>query len=123
MKYCPQCKQDLPREMFRKNRSRGDGLDGWCRKCRRAKYNPAKDKERKKRYLAKHPDNAYIKFRINNPKKIRAQQLARYYIQERQKCSVEGCKEIGERHHHDYDRPLDIIWLCRKHHKQIHRSF
>ena len=25
-------------------------------------------------------------------------------------------------HHNGYDRPLDVIWLCPKHHKEVHRG-
>lgn len=34
------------------------------------------------------------------------------------------CKECGESkvhaHHPDYERPLDVQWLCPKHHMQLH---
>lgn len=30
------------------------------------------------------------------------------------------CGEIGEGHHEDYSKPLDVIWLCRLHHRQHH---
>lgn len=35
------------------------------------------------------------------------------------------CGETGgvEGHHPDYDAPLDVIWLCRKHHKQLHDAY
>ncbi len=33
-----------------------------------------------------------------------------------QKCEVEGCENIGQRHHDDYSKPLEIRWICRKHH-------
>ena len=32
-KYCPKCKQTLPMNMFHKNKSRGDGHQGLCKKC------------------------------------------------------------------------------------------
>lgn len=38
----------------------------------------------------------------------------------RQLCSIEGCRELGQRHHDNYDRPLEIVWLCPKHHKAFH---
>ena len=35
----------------------------------------------------------------------------------RQKCSVDGCDTPGERHHEDYSKPTEIVWLCRTHHR------
>jgi hypothetical protein len=32
----------------------------------------------------------------------------------RQKCKI--CDEPGQVHHEDYSKPLEVIWLCRKHH-------
>jgi len=31
-------------------------------------------------------------------------------------CEVCGTTEKVSMHHEDYDRPLDIMWLCHKHH-------
>lgn len=25
-----------------------------------------------------------------------------------------------EAHHYDYDSPLDVVWLCKEHHYQLH---
>ncbi|EYD75853.1 hypothetical protein Rumeso_02635 [Rubellimicrobium mesophilum DSM 19309] len=36
-----------------------------------------------------------------------------------QPCSVCG-EAKAEAHHDDYSRPLDVTWLCRRHHKQLH---
>lgn len=37
---------------------------------------------------------------------------------QRQPCWVCGGK--AEAHHPDYSRPLDVVWLCSKHHKEAH---
>lgn len=37
---------------------------------------------------------------------------------EKQPCFI--CGEKSEAHHPDYDRPLDVVWLCPAHHKQVH---
>lgn len=34
-------------------------------------------------------------------------------------CEVCG-DEKSEAHHPDYDRPYDVQWLCRRHHKRLH---
>lgn len=36
----------------------------------------------------------------------------------KQPCWV--CGNGAEAHHPDYDRPLDVVWLCNPHHKQTH---
>lgn len=30
------------------------------------------------------------------------------------------CGDKAEAHHHDYSRPLDVMWLCRTHHRETH---
>ena len=34
-------------------------------------------------------------------------------------CFVCGSSDV-EGHHPDYDRPLDVVWLCQEHHRQVH---
>jgi hypothetical protein len=33
-------------------------------------------------------------------------------------CKVCG-KEKTEAHHEDYLKPLDVIWVCKKHHREL----
>lgn len=37
-------------------------------------------------------------------------------------CWVCGTTESVEGHHPNYDAPLDVIWLCTKHHAEVHRE-
>lgn len=54
--------------------------------------------------------------------------LARKYVENAIKagrmtpkpCSV--CGKKAEAHHPDYARPAHVIWLCRPHHKDVHRK-
>ncbi len=36
-------------------------------------------------------------------------------------CSVCGSIAV-EGHHEDYTKPLDVIWLCKIHHEEIHKT-
>ena len=53
-----------------------------------------------------------------------ARSYARVYML-RGKIEVEGCALCGasaEMHHPDYDKPLEIVWLCREHHLSLHQE-
>ncbi|MCV2871590.1 hypothetical protein OEZ71_04705 [Defluviimonas sp. WL0050] len=63
------------------------------------------------------------KWRERNPKADWAHAATRSAINrgliERKPCEVCGDPET-DAHHPDYDRPLTVRFLCRKHHKQEH---
>jgi hypothetical protein len=53
-----------------------------------------------------------------------ARAYARVYVR-RGKLIPQPCIKCGakaEIHHPDYRRPLDVIWLCRAHHLELHRE-
>lgn len=38
-------------------------------------------------------------------------------------CEVDGCNEtLVIAHHKTYDDPLDVVWLCYKHHAELHEQ-
>lgn len=39
----------------------------------------------------------------------------------RQPCEVCGHSPV-EAHHDDYSRPLDVRWLCKRHHVELHNA-
>lgn len=43
-KICPKCSTDKPLSAFSKNKSRKDGLNGWCKSCL---YGPCSDAQKK----------------------------------------------------------------------------
>lgn len=49
----------------------------------------------------------------------REKHKARYQAKnkiKRQVCEVDGCGILGERHHDDYSKPLDVRFMCKEHH-------
>lgn len=38
----------------------------------------------------------------------------------RGRCEVKDCKETTDAHHDNYDKPYDVKWLCRLHHRRYH---
>lgn len=55
--------------------------------------------------------------------KLRAREAAKKAVKRgkllKQPCWCCGDLE-SEAHHPDYSAPLDVVWLCKKHHREIH---
>ena len=129
-KHCPRCNKDLPHDSFTKDRSRKDGLRSLCREC----YNqylkdnrkswPSRSREARRQQWQNYEDNTKserdARYRKHNKRKIAIRSKTYRKHRDTQKCSVDGCNEIAERHHLSYQNPDNFIWLCREHHLDIH---
>ena len=64
-------------------------------------------------------------YKKRHPKRNSAHSMVAWALKEG-KITQKPCKECGElmveAHHEDYNKPLDVIWLCEKHHKELHRQ-
>lgn len=147
MKRCFKCGRLLSLDCFYKHSKMKDGHLNKCIECTKkdVKVNRLKNIERIRAYDRNRPNKA-----IRNQKNLLAQKtpkgkaahtkaLAKYrakYPEKRkahnifsnamrngeikpQPCEVCGCLKT-EAHHFDYSKPLEVIWLCPKHHKQRH---
>lgn len=60
-------------------------------------------------------------WRKRNPEKSRAQRSVFVAIRNksltRKPCKICGL-EKSEAHHEDYSKPLEVIWLCKRHHAE-----
>lgn len=86
---------------------------------------PELNKKNFKKWYENNADKHYerrLAYARANPQRHNAQGLAWLAYPEAQVCEVMGCFELGERHHDDYNHPYEIRWLCRKHHKLLHRD-
>jgi hypothetical protein len=66
----------------------------------------------RERYLERYPDKRAAHILTGNA--IRNGRLLR------QPCEVCGETESVQAHHDDYSKPLDVRWLCFKHHMEHH---
>lgn len=144
-KECPKCGEIKNTSEFDKHPNNKDGLQGSCKKClqitrkkrdQRNKLNPdyvskerARWRESKNKAEIK-PKLTLEQIRIRddrhgkNIKKIRAKEKVYKATQRgiltKQPCSICNSTEDVQAHHWDYDKPLDVIWLCRRHHAEAH---
>jgi hypothetical protein len=65
----------------------------------------------------------------NKPASRKQRNPAKYYAREAVRQALKNgmllrgychCGLIGEAHHEDYSKPLEVTWLCARHHKQKH---
>ncbi len=106
-----------------------------CRKCKAiyARNWRNKNKTRLKKYiknyylLNKSKFSVYVsRYNLKNKEKDMCHRRVSTSIRQgklkSQPCEVCGNKK-ADAHHEDYSKPLDIKWVCRLHHMQIHRKY
>lgn len=135
-KICTSCRIRKPLVEYYKDKNGKDKLTSICKKCNTArcrKYQRAhleskmiSDKKYRAKKRVENPgwrleeSRSYIK---KNPEKHKAHLALHREIRngniKRLPCGV--CGEIKTHGHHpDYNKPLDVIWLCSTHHKRLH---
>jgi len=61
-----------------------------------------------------------------NPEKREAHTILEYAVKsgkiKKLPCEVCGSIKRIHGHHNDYNKPLEVIWLCPKHHKEYHKT-
>lgn len=136
-KRCKTCRQVKPLTAFYKHPSCPNGL-GSCKTCR-VKYvsgwyqeNKESRKKYRRQYGLANPEKErlwQLTARRNtyrrHPQRVRARNAV-YTAKRTGRLSEKPCEVCGDRptecHHDDYSKPLQVRWLCRKHHKALHQS-
>lgn len=134
MKICKKCGAEKPLSCYYAHPKMKDGHDSKCKDC--AKKMAAdvrnRDIERTREYdreRSKLPHR--MKANAENTKRYREREKRRYKCNnavnnalrdgrlQKMPCWICGSEQV-EGHHPDYDSPLDVVWLCPIHHKEIH---
>lgn len=83
-----------------------------CRSCRNA-------------YMRAYRAAGMEKRDAETRRRSNARSYAQVYLSrgrlKRSPCVICGDPQ-AEMHHPDYSKPLDIRWLCRRHHRELHRE-
>ena len=130
-KVCKKCERKKDITEFYVHSGMADGRLGFCKDCVKERvvdyaktehgkavvrlwYKTPKGKAKLKRHTQR--------YRRLNPEKYRATGIANNALRDgrltKEPCEVCG-SPIVEKHHDDYSKPLEVRWLCRKHHRQL----
>lgn len=145
MKTCNTCGKEFTSEFFHRNRRTRDGIAHRCKVCANIykRFHAKSDRARaararykisaralfnkwSKEYRERHPESVkqtLRKYNSNNKLKRSARTSVSNAIRDgkitRGHCSVCGCAK-AEAHHDNYSQPLNIRWLCKRHHEELH---
>ena len=135
-KECFKCKTVKPLEAFYKHKAMADGHLNKCKEC-------TKNDVSKHRNQNLEKIRAYDRERGKIPERIKANtEITRAWRAEDSRrllahssvarairngsLSRQPCIRCGEvkslAHHEDYDKPLEVMWLCQPCHKQRHKE-
>jgi len=134
-KTCFKCGESQDIECFYAHPMMADGHLGKCKTCTKRDvqqdYRLKRDAKReyeKKRSKTEKRRQAKARYqrerRRRNPEKSRANRLVNYAVRSGklvpQPCERQPCDQKAQAHHEDYSKPLDVNWLCFKHHREHH---
>lgn len=148
---CKYCKTDKPIDDFYQSTIRKDGKSGNCKECIRARVR-ANRSSNLDYYREFDRDRANLPHRVQARKEYQATERGQQKLSEAKAAYVERnpfirqahsavnnavrdgklvkpseCESCNDEtvlhgHHCDYNKPLDVMWLCDPCHKQWHRD-
>ena len=135
-KECFKCKTVKPLSDFYKHPMMADGHVNKCKECN--KVDNQKNRLEKIEYYREYDRNrAHLQHRVEqrlevnrrwrseDPRRSSCHRKVSWAIKhgllEKKPCERCG-NEKSLAHHDDYDKPLDVMWLCQPCHKQRHKE-
>ena len=146
MKICICCNQSKPNEDYYAHPQMADGRLGRCKAChkseirknylrrlqdpdwREKELDRQRAKSKKHRAEGKKPNSEAVKLGAkkwleNNKHKRKAHYAVSNALRDN-RLTKKPCEKCGDQdsqaHHDDYSKPLNVRWLCTKHHNEHH---
>lgn len=121
--YCKECHNEMNRKSHRKNNK---DPEHYFNRLNRMTLSDAERKSNPLYVKTKRNTNPNKRYQRDNPEKCRAYNKVSYNLKRgyiiKEPCAI--CGELNvQAHHEDYSKPLDVVWLCKAHHMEIHRKF
>ena len=134
MKTCSKCKKEKDESLFQKRKASHDGLTASCKACLK-EYDDSRLKDPKrmkarrdyqKTQKGKAAHSKACKNWVDKNQVKRGVHILVGNSISRGDLIKEPCEVCGNQkahaHHDDYAEPLNVRWLCDKHHNEWHKE-
>lgn len=139
-KKCFKCLDVKPVSEFHVVPLHRDGLASYCKPCKRdydnkrqrtwyrKEKNENNRKYTKKSSTKRMKHDYYVAYKKERPLEMQARSAMGHAIRDGKlvpkPCMMCGEKKVDGHHHNGYSKEhwLDVVWLCRIHHTQVHRG-
>ena len=136
-KKCFKCEKVKRLSEFYTHPQTEDGYLGKCKKCTKKDVKQNR-KENPEYYRQYERSRNLTSTRKEQHKKSQQKHRAKYSNKYRARTAVGNALRDGrlqkgicvicgsenvEAHHDDYDKPLEVVWVCFKHHREIHEKY
>ena len=118
-KKCKVCGLEKSLDEFYRHPGSRDGYRCQCKSCRNEKVKEWKSNhlgceiEYSRRYWGKYPEKKLAHSILNHG-------VRDGKIKKGVECEICGSTQFLEGHHEDYNKPLDVRWLCIRCHNKLH---
>lgn len=128
IKRCTSCRAWRPLDLFYADKSRPDGLTCQCKRCRAAYFRAHKPAYRRRcrEHYARHPEKYKAVSLAASQTLVGKARRAVGHAKQAGLITPQPCEDCGnmsarqEAHHEDYNKPLDVTWLCGPCHWKRH---
>jgi hypothetical protein len=132
LNYCYMCKEEKTHVFFFKDKYRTSGFANRCKKCCRTYTKDMQLKHpeiyrrawvkwyAKNKLSVKERSKEYKKDKVRNTAHNMVKEAIRSGVLVRKPCEVCSGTKLVDAHHDDYSKPLNVRWLCRRHHQRHH---
>ena len=136
-KKCFKCLIEWPLHYFYKHKEMKDGHLNKCKKCTKndvlihRKLNIDKINAYDRHRYKNDPDRRAAanegckKMRLKFPEKYKARMAIGNAVRDKREIKLPCCvcgDTKSQAHHEDYSKPLEVVWVCIKHHKDLERK-
>ena len=124
--YLSKCKECIKNQVKANRELRKDYYQAYDRNRKNKEERNTKNKQRQSLLGWKSHSESVTRWGERNPHKMKANTMVKNALRDgalvKLPCFICGKSDV-EGHHPDYSRPLDVVWLCVKHHKECHQKY